>query len=312
MSFDDYDNPVSEVNDREFESIENLKFFLKDYLHKELSGSNQGAYCFTHHSIETRSTKKNHASCVLYGPSELKGKIIRDNSKFLGKDADETWENLIRKAGDRIIGDDMISIFVRKLEKHSNKLKDNKDTQSSTSNTRRTINGNSQQNQLSSTSNLNPQMIIHFPNNSQFPFPYPSMQVPSYPFMNGNPFLPSDPRKTEEMVKLLVYQMFEEMRQSFDQKIFNIEKNQAQHENILNQIFTEIKVLKNNKAQKKQTQKNQQNQNNQQSQQNDERALNVEEDGCENVERIFEDEKKPRKAQVRKGGKAVKPGKIGK
>jgi len=76
MEFEDYTNPVEEVEKREYEDIENIAFFLQDYLHQELCSINQGAYCYTHHSIETRCTKKNHKSCVLYGPSDLKGNII--------------------------------------------------------------------------------------------------------------------------------------------------------------------------------------------------------------------------------------------
>jgi len=48
------------------------------------------------------------------------------------------------------------------------------------------------------------------------------------------------------------------MKQGFSQKIFNLEKNQAQQENMLNQIFNEIRNLKNPKA----TRKNNQNQSN--------------------------------------------------
>ena len=57
MSIEDYTNPVEEVEERNYEDIENVAFFLQDYLHYELCNSNTGAYCLTHHSIETRYTK---------------------------------------------------------------------------------------------------------------------------------------------------------------------------------------------------------------------------------------------------------------
>jgi len=99
MNFDDYVNPIEEVDEREYEDIENMTFFLKDFLHKELCGSNQGAYCLTHHSIETRSTKKNHQTCVLFGPTDLKGNVIKKELilNLLGNDSDVTWENFLEK-----------------------------------------------------------------------------------------------------------------------------------------------------------------------------------------------------------------------
>jgi len=65
--------------------------------------------------------------------------------------------------------------------------------------------------------------------------------------MNANPFH-IDPKQSEEFVKLLVAKMFEEMKQGFSQKILNLEKNQAQQENMLNQIFNEVRNLNNPKT----------------------------------------------------------------
>ena len=39
--------------------------------------------------------------------------------------------------------------------------------------------------------------------------------------------------------------MFDDMNQKFNQKMLALEQNQAQQENILNKIFTEIRILKN-------------------------------------------------------------------
>ena len=73
MESGDYDNPSEDINERLYEETDNISFFLKEYLHKELCNTNQGAYCLIHHSIETRATKKHHQGCILYGAKELKG-----------------------------------------------------------------------------------------------------------------------------------------------------------------------------------------------------------------------------------------------
>ena len=47
------------------------------------------------------------------------------------------------------------------------------------------------------------------------------------------------------------------MKQGFSQKMLNIEKNLAQQENILNQLFPEVRNLKNNKTNRKNNSNNQ-------------------------------------------------------
>jgi len=158
----------------------------------------------------------------------------------------------LEKPKDYIHRGNILSIFVRKLKKHRHKLKENKNVQQTT--TTKSGNVRTQENTQQSQSfysNFNPNQVFGFQNNFQSQLTNSQMQIPHYQLMNINPFLPSDPKKTEELVRQIVYNMFEEIKQSYDQRIFNVEKNQAQHENILNQIFTEIKTLKNNKNKKK-------------------------------------------------------------
>ena len=76
MNFDDYVNPIEEADEREYEDIENMAFFLKDFLHKELCGSNQGAYCLTHHPIETRFTKKQNPTKLVFFLAQQISKVM--------------------------------------------------------------------------------------------------------------------------------------------------------------------------------------------------------------------------------------------
>jgi len=52
------------------------------------------------------------------------------------------------------------------------------------------------------------------------------MQTPNHQLMNiYSPFLPRDSKKAEELVRQIIYNMFGEMKQSYDQKLFNVENN---------------------------------------------------------------------------------------
>jgi len=92
-----------------------------------------------------------------------------------------------------------------------------------------------------------------FPNYS-FPTPYNMWTQLPFQQTNINPFVDTNPQQTEETVKQMVTKMFDDMNQKFNQKMLALEQNQAQQGNILNQIFTEIRSLKNPKTTRKNNQ----------------------------------------------------------
>ena len=196
-------------------------------------------------------------------PKSLKVSVINWQNliMILGKDAEETWEIFIEKAKQYVQGDKILSIFVRKINSHSNKIKESKGSQKQTSTSHReqtNQENNSNQSQFFYQSSKN----LGIENSYQSNFMNHMVPVPFHQFnpfflsqqMNSNPFLDLNQKKTEEMVKQMVYQMFEQMKQEFNQKMLNIQKNQAQHENIINQLINEVRILKNNKKGKKATQ----------------------------------------------------------
>jgi len=71
-----YQNPTENINERDFEKIQDVPIYVIEALHREVAGTNVGAYCATHHSLETRSTKARHQppNCQLIEGSHLKGK----------------------------------------------------------------------------------------------------------------------------------------------------------------------------------------------------------------------------------------------
>jgi len=60
---------------RNFIDLTNFPCSIKKEIHDELTGNNPGEYCATHHSIETRTTKKNHINCITVKASEVQGKL---------------------------------------------------------------------------------------------------------------------------------------------------------------------------------------------------------------------------------------------
>jgi len=69
-------NPEEEIQHREYVQLENIQIFVKEYVHKEMTGYNPGAYCATHHTIETRTTLVYHSNCKLYKAKDFKGEAL--------------------------------------------------------------------------------------------------------------------------------------------------------------------------------------------------------------------------------------------
>jgi len=75
MERQEYQNPPEEINSRIYENIDAVSEYVIETLFKEVSGTNIGAYCASHHSIETRSTKIRHLKCQLIDGTTLRGTV---------------------------------------------------------------------------------------------------------------------------------------------------------------------------------------------------------------------------------------------
>ena len=129
-----YSNPPEEVNSRPYEPIDGISNIVKDNVHQEATSSNPRAYCRAHHTLETRTTKSKHSTCEIISSTEMKGNnIVNHHSiNFLGKTKDETWANFIkisRESGHIDNQDQIRTLFIRKYQDHSSKIKSKKNTQ---------------------------------------------------------------------------------------------------------------------------------------------------------------------------------------
>jgi len=68
-----FKNPVEKVEERGFIDPAEISEFEMEEVHKQISGTNHGAYCLDHHSIEARTTKIRHSNCKLFEKIDIGG-----------------------------------------------------------------------------------------------------------------------------------------------------------------------------------------------------------------------------------------------
>ena len=192
--------------------------------------------------------KKESSKRVLIDGNALKGNILCSKIYFPGETVEETFLNLISYAEEagHLEGEYIRALLIRKLQPHGIKIQNGKQIVAKESFSQKNYSNhlahppNNDYRASSSDFNMRGLSQSFVMNNSLNPNPnfFPSSLVGfNHQHYNQSSF--SNDSFQQKMVTII-----EEYKSDAEKKLFEFEKNQAQTNNILNQLVAEIKDLK--------------------------------------------------------------------